>query len=247
VPLTDGVDRPEPPRTPAVPAADKRAWLLVPGLLAVGVGVRALRFAAPSFPWDEPVLAVPALQILDGDFPANAGPEYFGAAPSYVLAAWFAVAGTSTLANDIFAYGISLAILWTGWLVLRRFLDPPAALLGLAVLAVPPLYIAQWTFTTSGTHPALLILGNLCLLATHTIFVADPGRRRALFILGLLGGIAWWLNPLILLYLAPFAILGLRTGLLWQPRIGWLVGGVLLGGLPGRRASVRGASGDRRE
>jgi hypothetical protein len=223
--------------TPPAPDARGRwAWLAVPGLLALGAGVRALRFVAPfhwPFHWDETQVAVPALRILGGSLPTNVtGPEYFGAAPAYVLAVWFAIAGSSTTALDFFAYGLGLLILWTGWLVLRRFLDPPAALLGLAVLAVPPLFLAQWSFTAIPNHPALLAVGNVCLLATHTIFVADPGRPRAILVLGLLAGFGWWLDPLIVVYLAPFGILALRTGLVWRPRIWWFAVGLLLGGVP---------------
>ena len=223
--------------TPPAPDARGRwAWLAVPGLLALGAGVRALRFAAPfhwPFHWDETQVAVPALRILGGSLPTNVtGPEYFGAAPAYVLAVWFAIAGSSTTALDFFAYGLGLLILWTGWLVLRRFLDRPAALLGLAVLAVPPLFLAQWSVTAIPNHPALLAVGNVCLLATHTIFVADPGRRRTILVLGLLAGFGWWLDPLIVVYLAPFGILALRTGLVWRPRICWFAVGLFVGGVP---------------
>jgi hypothetical protein len=216
--------------------AGRLTWFAVPGLLLLGAAVRALRFAAPfhwPFHWDESQVAMPALRILDGALPANvAGPEYFGAASSYVLAAWFAVAGPSTTALNVFAYGLGLLILWTGWLVLRRFLDRPAALFGLATLAVPPLFLAQWSFTAIPNHPAALVVGNLCLLATHTIFVADPGRPRALLGLGLLAGLGWWLDPLIVVFLAPFGILALRTGLAWRLRVGWFAAGLCLGGLP---------------
>jgi hypothetical protein len=201
----------------------------------VGAAVRALQFFAPfhwPFHWDETMLATAALQVLDGGLPVNTGQEYFGAAVSYLMAAWFALVGPSTLANDLTAYAVSLLIFWTGWLVLRRFLVPSAALLGLAILAVPPLFLAQWSFTTNGTHPACLALGQVCLLATHTIFVADPGRCRALLALGLLAGLGWWLDPMIIVYLAPFALLSARTGLLWQRRMWWVVLGGLIGGLP---------------
>jgi F5/8 type C domain len=210
------------------------SWL-VPGLFLLGAGIRALQFIAPfhwPFHWDETVLGTAALRILAGTFPANAGVEYFGAVPAYPMAAWFAVAGPSVLANDIFAFAVSLLIFWTGWLVLRRFLDWPGTVFGLAALAVPPLFLAQWSFTTTGSHAALLALGNVCLLTTHTIFVADPGRCRAILLLGLLAALGWWLDPLILVYMAPFALLSLRTGLLWTPRIGWLALGGLIGGLP---------------
>ena len=202
------------------PVTARTGWtarLALPAvLLLIGAGVRALRFVAPfhwPFHWDETIPATPALRVLTGALPITAGPEYFGAAPWYPLAPWFAVAGTSTVALDLYSYGIGLLILWTTWLLLRRFLDGPAALFGLAILAVPPLFLAQWSLMTAN-HVPNLFLGNLCLLATHTIFVADYGRRRALLVFGLLAGLGWWTSPLILVYLAPFAVLAARTGLL---------------------------------
>jgi len=211
------------------------ASLALPALLLLlGAGFRALRFVAPfhwPFHWDETVPAIPALRLLAGELPITAGPEYFGAAPWYPLAPWFAVAGTSTIALDLYSYVIGLLILWTTWLVLRRLLDRPAALYGLAILAVPPLFLAQWSLMTANHVPNLLV-GNLCLLATHTIFVADPGRRRALLVFGLLAGLGWWTSPLIVVYLAPFAVLAARTGLIVRPRILWALLGLLLGGLP---------------
>ena len=211
-------------------------WLLVSGLLALGAGVRALRFAAPfhwPFHWDETQLALAALKILDGGLPANAaGIEYFGATAAYPLAVWFALAGASTRALDVFAYGMALCILWLGWLLLRRFLDRPAALFGLAILAVPPLYLAQYSFFAAPNRPALLILGHLCLLATHTVFVRHPGSRHALLALGLLGGLGWWTSPMIVAYLAPFGVLALRTGLVLRASIWLFVVGFVVGGLP---------------
>ena len=234
-PLTGDVDRPGSAGARETPETGRLTWLLVPGLLALGAGVRAFPFVGPFHlwsKWDETFVAVSAMQALDGELPASVHHEYFGAAPSYALAAWFAVSGPSSLANDVFAYGISLLTLGTTWLVLRRFLIRPAALLGLAALAVPSLFLTQWSFTTSGNHPIVLVLGNLCLLATHTIFIADPGRPRALLVLGLLAGLGWWTSPLIVVYLAPFAVLALRTGLAWRPRIGLFIVGMFLGGLP---------------
>ena len=212
------------------------AWLAVPILFALGAGVRALRFTASAhwpFHWDETQLAISALKILDGGLPANAaGVEYFGSTAAYALAVWFAVAGASIRALDVFAYAMALLILWLGWRLLRRFLDGPAALFGLAFLAVPPLYLVQYSFFAAPNRPALLILGHLCLLATHTVFVTHPGRRSALLALGLLGGLGWWTSPLVVVYLAPFAVLALRTGLLLRASIWLFVVGFVVGGLP---------------
>lgn len=56
----------------------------MPGLLVLGAGVRALRFAAPfHWPWHSDAVesAIPALQVVAGALPTGAGKEYFGAPP----------------------------------------------------------------------------------------------------------------------------------------------------------------------
>lgn len=212
------------------------AWLPVLVLLAVGAAVRALRFWGRLFwwaHWDDARYALPAMEILGGELPVQIlGLEYLGAAPSYPLAVWFAVAGASTLALDLFDYGVGLGVLTTAYLVARRLLPPRAALLALAVLAVPPLILARWSLIGNLNQSGLLIIGNLLLLATHTLFFRRPGRRRTLLVLGVLAGLGWWTNPLIVVYLAPFGLLAVRTALLWRARAGLVPLGVLLGGLP---------------
>src|SRR5262249_20211449 len=122
-----------------------RALAPVAALLLLGAGVRALRFWGHFrylYYWDETSIAIPALQILEGDVPVHfLGAEYMGNAPSYPLAAWFALAGSSPLALDIFAYGTGLAMLGSGWLLARRLYPGWAGLWALAVLAVPPVFL----------------------------------------------------------------------------------------------------------
>src|SRR5262245_49017705 len=132
--------------------ARPRHWPLVVALLALAAGVRALRFwgVISWAHWDEANVAVPAIQILGGTFPVHhVGVEYVGATAAYPLAVWFWVAGTSTAALDVFAYAVGLGVVWSSYLVARRLLPPGAALLALAVLAVPPLLLAYWSI--SGT------------------------------------------------------------------------------------------------
>lgn len=210
--------------------------LAVPGLLALGAAVRLLRFWGP-FPlwahWDEVRLALPALAILDGAFAVHhLGVEYMGASPAYPLAVWFAVAGHSPLALDVFAYGVGLGILATGWLLARRLLAPPAARLALATLAIPPLLLARWSLNGNLNYPLLLVLGNLFLLGTHTLFFRGPARRASFLGLGLLAGLGCWTNLLFVVYLAPLGWLALSRGLVWQARAWLFPLGALLGSLP---------------
>jgi F5/8 type C domain len=212
----------------------RERWIVVL-LLAFAAAVRALRFwgVMTWAHWDEANVAVPAVQILDGTFPVHhVGVEYVGATAAYPLAAWFAVAGHSPLALDLFCYAVSFGVAWTGFLVARRLLPAGPAVFALAVLAVPTLLLAHWGIHGALNPLVMLLLGNLILLGTHTAFFRRPREAAPLLALGLLAGIGWWAYPLIVVYWAPFAVLALRTGLIWRPRFWLLPVGVALGGLP---------------
>ncbi len=208
---------------------------MVAALLVLAAGVRALRFwgVISWAHWDEANVAVPAIQILGGTFPVHhVGVEYVGATAAYPLAAWFWVAGVSTAALDLFAYVVGLGVVWSGYLVARRLLPAGAALLTLAVLAAPPLLLAYWAISGTLNPPLTMLLGNLILLGTHTVFFRRPGAPAPLLGLGLLAGIGWWAYPLVIVYWAPFAVLALRTGLV-RRLVVWLFPlGVAIGGLP---------------
>ena len=194
-----------------------------------------LRFwSARAWPHvDEVNVAIPATQILGGTFPVHhVGVEYVGATAAYPMAAWFAVAGLSTTALDLFCYAVGLGVAWTGFLVARRLLAPGAALFAFAVLAVPPLLLARWGINGALNPPLTLLIGNLILLGTHAVVFRRPGQAGPLLVLGLLAGIGWWTYPLVVVYWAPFGILALRTGLVWRARFWLFPLGVALGGLP---------------
>jgi F5/8 type C domain len=224
----------------AVLAAVTRRWTVTAGaaggLLVLGAGVRALRFGgrfATPWHWDETSFAVQAVHLLDGLFPVNfLGVEYMGGTPAYVLAVWFAIAGRLPLALDLFAYAVGLAVFGTGYLVARRLLAPPAALVTLAVLAVPPLLLARRSLDGSLSYQFLLVLGHLFLLGTHTLFFRSGARAPALVGLGLLAGLGLWTNPLMVVYIAPFGVLALRTGLAWRRSCWLFVAAAVLGSLP---------------
>jgi hypothetical protein len=215
-----------------------RTWLPALGLLALGAAVRALRFGAPiAFAWsrgDEPRLAILGIEILQGVFPIHQlGYEYHGSAPAYPLAVLFALLGPTPLALDLGAFGVGLAVLGTGYLLARRILPRRAALLALTTLAVPPLFLAQWSLHGNLNHPLNIAVGNLLLLGTHTLFFRTPARPRTVLGLGLLTGLGWWINPLIIVYVGPLAFLALTRGLWRRPSLLLLfVAGTGLGGLP---------------
>jgi hypothetical protein len=149
-----------------------------------------------------------------------------------VLALWFALVGTSTAALDAFGYIVGLAGVWASILLARRILSPGAALFAGLVLAVPSLHAVTWALGGNLLYPATFLLGNLLLLLTHAIFFRSPHRPGLVLVAGLLAGIGWWTNPLIVVYCVPFALLALRTGLVWRATVWLFPLGLLLGGLP---------------
>ena len=172
---------------------------LVVGFLALGAAVRALRFGAPiAFAWargDEPRPAILALNILHGIFPIHQlGYDYHGAPPAYAVAVVFALLGPTPLAFDLAAYGAGLAILVTGYFLGRRILAAPVALLALATLAVPPLFLSQWSLHGNLNQSVGVAMGNLMLLGTHTLFFRRPGDPRSTLALGLVAGLGWWIK-----------------------------------------------------
>src|SRR5262245_3730171 len=225
----------DPAKSPSV-LAKYPGRLPVLGLLVVGAGARALHLTGRFDPWtaiDGTRLTIPAIEILRGSLPVHhVGAEYFGAAPSYPLAAWFWLVGASPLAMDLFGYGIGLAVLWTTYLLARRVSDPLETILTLAILAVPAPLLAYFSAHVHLSYSSYLLLGNLVLLATHTLFFQRSRCPCTLFVLGLLAGLGWWTNPLIVIYLAPFGLLALRTGLVRHARAFLFPLGALIGGLP---------------
>jgi hypothetical protein len=219
----------EPPRR-------RPGWIALAGVLVLAGAVRALRFwdGFTSWAhWDDLLIPVPAVQILEGTFPVHhVGVEYAGATAAYPLAVWFALTGPSTTALDVFCWAVGVAIVWTGCLLARRLLPSWPALVAGLLLALPPVPFTRWTTSGNLVYPATLLIGNLILLGTHRTFVRHGASGVAVFVTGLLAGIGWWNFPLVVVYCAPFAVLALRRGLVRRLRFWLFPMGAALGGLP---------------
>ena len=92
------------PDRAGAPRAEQRTldWRVIVAVLALAALVRALRiWSVLRWSEDDMLDAIPAIQILHGTFPLfHLAVEYAGASKAYVLAVWFALAGTSTVALD---------------------------------------------------------------------------------------------------------------------------------------------------
>jgi hypothetical protein len=227
---------PETNNTAGSPAATAGAWWWIAILILAGLASRGLRFGGRFglwAHWDEVRLAIPALGIIQGDFPIHhLGVEYMGAFPAYLLAPWFLLFGSSPTALDCFAYGTGLALWGSGYLVAKAFAGRRAAAAYGLVSVVPTLILNQWSLNGNLNYPFLLLLGNLTLLLARLLFFTQNRNPLGFLALGFLTGLGWWNNLLVLVYLLPIALLTLRTGL-WLKKQFWLLpGGFVAGSLP---------------
>lgn len=187
-------------------------WLALAVLLVVGAGVQAAALAAGKIPWnsDQAVVGLMAKHIVErGEHPFfYYGAAYAGALEPHFVAAVFLLLGPTPL-----AYEISLMLLLAILLILifaigRRSFGPEAALFAVAYLAVPPFFFLLKGLTSDGAYDTLAVLGAAMLvaaLAAEERLARDRPPEAAIGLLGLLAGLAWWVDPLAAyFYLAIF-------------------------------------------
>jgi uncharacterized membrane protein len=159
------------------------------------------------------------------------GQNYGGSLTAVVMAAVFAVFGSSTATLKAVPIGMSAISALLVWRLGRRTIgEPGATIAGLAFWVWPTNYV--WLSTKErGFYWACMILGLSFLLAVLRL-VARPENWRDWIVLGLLGGIGWWTSPQILYFVVP--------GLIWlaiklrleRRRVAVALGFAVLGSLP---------------
>jgi 4-amino-4-deoxy-L-arabinose transferase-like glycosyltransferase len=187
-------------------------WLALAVLLVVGAGVQAAALAAGKIPWnsDQAVVGLMAKHIVEkGEHPIfYYGAAYAGALEPHFVAAVFLLLGPTPR-----AYEISLLLLLALLSILifaigRRSFGNEAALFAVAYLAVPPMFFLLKGLTSDGAYDTLAVLGAAMLLAALAAderLARDRPPQAAIGLLGLLAGLAWWVDPLAAyFYLAIF-------------------------------------------
>jgi len=226
-------------------------WLALAVLLLIGAGVQAAALAAGKIPWnsDQAVVGLMAKHIVEkGEHPVF----YYGAAYAGSLEPHFVAAVFLLLGPTVRAYDISLILLLALLSILifaigRRSFGPEAALFAVAYLAVPPFFFLLKGLTSDGAYDTLAVLGAAMLLvalAAEERLARDRPPETALGLLGLLAGLAWWVDPLAAyFYLAIFLwFLLVRRSIFrhWRAYPVFLLS-FALGSLPWWIANIRGS------
>lgn len=195
------------------------ALLALVVLAVAGVLIRVGAAATVLIWFDEATTGLMGRDVLHGQFPFFLyGQSFMGAVDGYLHALAFALLGESVATLRIWAVLVSLGHVAVAALLTRRiFGDGRWAA---AVALVPSPYLLKWAADARLAYGLILVLAPLCLLLA--LSAADPrrtpvGRTRALIVLAVVGGLAWWTN----LLLAPVLLactLALATG---RPRFRW--------------------------
>ncbi|HLE44915.1 MAG TPA: hypothetical protein VJB36_12940, partial [Methylomirabilota bacterium] len=211
------------------------AWVVV---VAVGVAIRlGLLLQWPRrLNGDESLVALMGLHALRGDFPVFFyGQAYMGAPEAYASAVVYALAGPSALAAKVVPFLLSCAFIAVTGLVGHRLAGAPGGVLAALLVAVAPPFLPLYGNYAMLGYVETLVLGTLVLLLAFDVVTDERGggrRGRTFLVLGFLAGVGWWVNPLVLSYLAAAGLFLLLGGRLRSRAAWWtLAPGFVLGSL----------------
>ena len=161
------------------------------------------------------------------------GQPYMGSFEAYLVALPMAVFGATAVTLKLTGLTAALATVLLGWLLVRRTLGPVAGLVAGLYLAVPPMVLSMWSMKTSGGRMLLYPLGIAMLLSAQAIGARGATRRNTV-VLGLLVGLATWLNLLLFPFIGAACLLLLsRREVVTRPRlIGWFLAACVVGASP---------------
>jgi hypothetical protein len=183
--------------------------------LAIGVLARAwLAYHTQGFiDGDEALVGIQAQHILQGQFPFYFYHQpYMGSLEAYIMAAIFAIAGSSVWTMRAEPILLSLVVTWLTWVLAGELADTARLplhvkqwFMNIAALgaALPPLYDTVLEMRMLGGYIETFILMLLLLIATLKLTNrrGAGASRRELALrwasIGLLVGFGFWVNPLI--------------------------------------------------
>ena len=178
---------------------------------------------------DEGIVGLMGKHILEGrELPIFFyGQHYLGALEAYSAAALFSVLGVSVLSLRLVTFGFSLAVAAAVYRFTYKRYSVAAARWATALVAVAPMYFLQWNLKARGGFVEHIFLVFLVMLAFWRFYVDHHRGSASGFVLGLVTGLAIWVNQLVLAYVF---LMGFLLFLDRSDRRGWValcVGGLL--------------------
>ncbi len=156
------------------------------------------------------------------------GQSYLGALEAYCAAVSFAVFGAGFFALRLVTFCFSIAIGVLLYRFANRFYSVAVARWATALVAVAPMYFLQWNLKARGGFVEHVVLVLAVMSLFWRFYLYHQRDRTTAFLLGLVSGVALWVNQLVGAYLAAMAFLVLLRR---EDRRGWgaAVAGLVLG------------------
>lgn len=209
--------------------------LLIVLVIALIARSLLLMSGAVSFHSDEAIVALMGRHITLGERPVFFyGQAYMGSLDAWVLALGFQLFGESVntirLMQSILFIGVVATAYHAAWVLSRRI----AVAVGSGLLfAIGPVLLALYTTATLGGYNETLIFGHLIVAIGYTVVSGKAASHQPLttflwLLLGIITGLAWWTNALIVIYVVPVALFMLVQVLRSRSRRMWILVGVAL-------------------
>ncbi len=214
----------------------RAVWLLL--LVILGGLVRAGYLITPLLDSDQAVLGLQSRHLLRGEFAVfQWGLAYVGTPQAFLTAVAFALFGLSRLVLNAVPLVLSLGFILVTYRLGREAAGEDAGLVSAALVALAPPYLAVFGAWARHGYMDTLLLGSLVLVLALRLARRPLGPReevRGFALLGLMAGVAWWVNLLSLFYLLPAALFLLLRDWRWVGRRGpWVaLAFFLLGSAP---------------
>lgn len=177
------------------------------------------------------VIGLMAKHTLElGEFPFFFwGQNWFGGLESMLHGIAFWLFGISPWAMRLAPLFLFAFFCMLTFLIARDLFNNKVALLALLWCVVAPKYLTALSVVPHTHYLEAPVLGSLCLWLTIRLSQTSSlqVKRFLYFTLGIFGGLGWWANPMVMIYLVSCAIF-----LLCKERTGGMIRGILFG-LPG--------------
>jgi len=177
------------------------------GIFLIALAARGIPLLTSELGGDESVIGIMSLRVMAGEFPVFFyGQNFMGSLEAYLSAVLVLGFGPQAWVLELLPVILSFLFLFLIRQLGRNFFSEKVVLMALLYLALPPCFYLDWTHEARSHYPLTLIFGSLLLvLASRIIYLGSrPGeRRRHLVLLGLMAGLGWWTNHLIVCYLLP--------------------------------------------
>lgn len=173
------------------------------GIILLGVIIRGGYLVTPYMDADQAEFALQAMHIADGEFSAFSWAyAYIGTLPAFLAAVFFKLFGVSRLAFNGATFFLSFFFMWVVYRTGKLMFSRRGAFLCLLVAAVAPYY--QAFHCVWGRHGYLetLLFGSCVLYFTLYIIKHEESHKKikGALALGLLAGVGFWTNYLIVYY-----------------------------------------------